>query len=508
MASRLLLSSLLLSGCLIGDSDDKDCTGGKCDGDGSECNDARYGNGTCDLQLECAAPDIDCFDTFESDEAAAEWFAKFETELAKEQGRPPRKFLTSADPRWAKTRALLDRGWEAFKNNRPVGKLRDKRPGLVMLEDPEPNAFVAPSLALDKAGFTVMVQTGLFSTGGSDDGALGVMMHEFQHAIGLHVIGDTRNRLRKFYFASASDEPIGKFQSDDMVARRYAESWRTLTGTTGLFYDANLRALPLGGSLPDTLTAALVQANTVALPDCTAALELVGELKQQVTASFDPLTGKIGAVGASIPSQVDQALLDVKIECFAGFTKDLIAVMATAQNKTPAMIEAEMAPSDVALVKGKHVVEGFSAMMLDHRAKLRQLEADLASKVGKQWDHVRYFSDEEDADDVSVLVLRGAKIDPPYAIGGFLTSFLPAEAQPRCADLLARRIVPPYGHDLNDEHHAFCWRAHHTRQLAEHLEREAPSKSARSQPTSAQMPSFDPPRPLPMRRRLSDHLRY
>jgi hypothetical protein len=241
MASRLVFGLLLVSGCIIGDTDDRECTGGKCDGDGDSCNDPRYGNGTCDLRLECAAPDIDCFDTFADDAAAATWFGKFEERLAEEEGRPPRKFLTPADPRWAKTRELLDRGWAAFRENRAVGELRDRRPGLVMLEDPTPNAFVAPNITFDKAGFTVMVQTGLFEFGGSDDGALGVMMHEFQHVIGLHVIGDTRDRLRKFYFASQNTEPLGRFESDDPVARRYGEAWRTLAGTAGMFYDQRLR---------------------------------------------------------------------------------------------------------------------------------------------------------------------------------------------------------------------------------------------------------------------------
>jgi hypothetical protein len=139
---------------------------------------------------------------------------------------------------------------------------------------------------------------------------------------------------------------------------------------------------------------------------------------------------------------------------------------------------------------------------------MRTLESDLAAKAGKQWEHLRFFSDEEDADDVSVIVLRGAKIDPPYAIGGFLTAFLPADTQPRCQDLLDRRVVPPYGRDLTDEHHAFCWRAHHTRQLAERLEEDDRSAARTNAATEAQMPSFPPPRPLPVKPRLRDRLRY
>jgi hypothetical protein len=494
--------ALLLSGCVLGDTGDSECTGGKCDGNGDSCNDPRYADGKCDLHLECAAPDIDCFDTFADDAEAAAWFGKFEEKLAEEEGRAPRKFLTPADPRWAKTRALLDRGWAAFQANRPVGQLRDKRPGLVMLEDPEPNAFVAPNVTLDKAGFTVMVQTGLFQIGGSDDGALGVMMHEFQHAVGLHVIGDTRDRLRKFFFASATSEPIGKYTADDPIARRYGEAWMTLAESTGHFDDAGLRALPMGGQLVQVLQAALAQAGTGQVAACMTARGALGQIAIDVAGTLDALTGNI-TVAASIPARVDQALANVKTACFGSFTVDLIGVMAAAEAVPRATIEAAMTPEDVALVKNKHVVDGFAALLLDRRAKLRQLESDLAAKAGKQWAHLRFFSDEEDADDVSVIVLRGAKIDPPYAIGSFLTSFLPADVQPRCADLLARREVPPYGQDLTDAHHSFCWRAHHTRQLAEHLEDESPGSAARA--SASQLP---PPRRLPIKPRLRDRLAF
>jgi hypothetical protein len=230
----------------------------------------------------------------------------------------------------------------------------------------------------------------------------------------------------------------------------------------------------------------------------------LGAIAIEVGGTLDALTGKV-TVDASVASRTDSALANVKSACFGAFGVDLIGVMAAAEGVTPAMIEGAMAPEDVALVKGKHVVDGFATLLIDRRAKLRQLEADLASKAGKQWGHLRYFSDEEDADDVSVIVLRGADVKPPHAIGSFLTGFLPADAKARCNDLLARTEVPPYGHDLIDEHHSFCWRADHTRRLAEHLAKETATAPRQASPAT-QMPSFAPPRPLPLKRPLRDYL--
>jgi hypothetical protein len=494
----ILTACALLSGCLVGDRDDEDCTGGKCDGSGNSCGDKRYGNGTCDLQLDCAAPDIDCFVTFDDDAAAATWFAEFEAKWAEEEHREPRKLLTPADPRWAKTRALLDDGWAAFKANRPVGVLRDKRPGLVLLDDPAPNAFVAPDLATGNAGFAVMVQTGLFETGGSQDGAMGVMMHEFQHVIGLHVVGDTKERTRKFYFAGI-EEPLGKFETDDAIARRYGESWLAFADEGGRYREAALRGLPMGGQLVQMLQAAIAQAGAMQAPACMTARMNLSALANEIAGTEDPLTGEI-VVATNVPARVDQVMATLKSACFAGFDVDFIGVIAAATGATPATIEAQMTPSDIALVKGKHVVDGFSALVSDRRAQLRTLEAELASKAGKQWSKLRYFSTEEDADDVSVYVLEGANIQPD-AIGPYFVSFLPGDGPQRCTAMLARRELPPYGQNLTDDHHSTCWRAHHVRQLAERDDRSA--HVARSP-----LPSIEKPRRLPIPRPLRERVAY
>jgi hypothetical protein len=504
MTPRILFlaACAVLSGCVIGDEDDKKCTGGKCDGNGESCDDPAYGNGVCDPLLQCAAPDIDCFRTFDDDAAAATWFADFEAQLAAEENRQPRKFLTPSDPRWAKTRDLLDRGWEAFKANRPVGLLSEKRPALVFLEDATPNAFVAPDLASGKAGFAVMVLTGLFETGGTDDGAMGVMMHEFQHAVGLHVVEGTRDRMRKFYFARGG-EPIGKFAAEDMTARRYGETWRALADDVGAFRAEGLRALPLGGQFQQALQGAIAQAGTMNVPACQTARAALGTLSQEVAGATDPISGEV-TVAANLATRVDNAMAQLKSQCFASFTTDIIGVIATMTGQTPAAIEAAMQPDDIALVKGKNVVDGFAAVVLDRRAKMRALESELQAKTGHAWTTLRYFSTEEDADDVSVSVLRDAGIDPPDAIGPFLASFLPGDGRARCEDMIAKRVVPPYHADLSDEHHGTCWRRHHAKQFAE--EGDGASSSARA--VKHVEPTIRAPKPLPLPRPLRERLAY
>ena len=97
----------------------------------------------------------------------------------------PATVTFDTDPRYLRARDLVDRGWAAFRLTRPVGQLADARPGVVVIDDPSVNAFVAASDFTGKAAaFSIQVQTGLLALDAPDDGLLGVMMHELQHAIG------------------------------------------------------------------------------------------------------------------------------------------------------------------------------------------------------------------------------------------------------------------------------------------------------------------------------------
>lgn len=59
----LLLVALVAAGCVAGAAGDDDpASGGKADGNGT-CEDVKYGDGTCHIDLGCRIPDIDCFQT-------------------------------------------------------------------------------------------------------------------------------------------------------------------------------------------------------------------------------------------------------------------------------------------------------------------------------------------------------------------------------------------------------------------------------------------------------------
>ena len=492
--TRLTLALLLFSACAQTSDPEPACTGGKCDGNGGgTCEDPRYGDGVCQPQLSCAVPDSDCFVTFDSDAATAQWFTAFEQLLASEEGRAPRAFVAEADPRFQKARALLDRGWEAFRTSRPVGSLWSKRPGLVVLEDTEVNAFVVPDLATNNSAFAVIVQTALLETGASDDELLGVMMHELQHAVGLHVIPSVSDELRTFYIAEGR-EPIGREQAADPRAEKAGKLWREVAVEVGPYSNGELLGMPLEGQLERILSTvlSLVQNDL----GCVSAGAFYRALRADLETRIDPNSGALRA-DAALTQRVTQLYNDLRNNCLDTFAMSFVEVVAQISGNQPAEIEAALTPADLALVKGKHVLDAIWALGLDRRAQLRQIEHDYSRETLSPWSTLRFFSYEEDADDVSVTVLREAGLAPDGLAGFFLATF----THPSCAPILESGEVPPYGVDLRDEHHAACWRADHLRRYAKHT---APKGAARRAQTETTLPARRPLLPP----RVSDRIRY
>jgi peptidase M48-like protein len=493
MNPRLLasvLASCVLASCAVVDGDPDD------DPVDQTCHDPRYGDGTCNLQLDCAVPDSDCFHTFTTDAEAATWFAGFEAELAAEDGRAPRAILPESDPRFVHARALLDRGWAAFREQRPVGRMAMQRPAMVLLDDPTVNAFVAPDLVQQKSAFSVQVLTGALAAGATDDELVGVMMHELQHAIGLHLIGDTKQRLLKYYIADPG-EPIGADQADQPAVRALGEAWQAAATEVSFYSAVELGGLPLRGDL-DRLFGAVVRAGKQNNPTgCARAIDLLNALRAQLDAT-DPLDGRLTIDLAPIPAQVAAALGALRDECLAGVTESYPELVAELTGQTAAQVDAALAPHDRALVAGKHVIDALAALVADRRATMRAAEAQLATATGHPWSALRYFSFEEDADDKSVTVLRAAGFDPT-GNAGFLRLILPADPRARCDARLAAHQVPAYGLDLTDAHHATCWRVDHQHALADR--RRAKPRPAAPAPGRARPARILPPR-------LADQLAY
>lgn len=452
----------LTSGCTI--LADDDGAGGKADGFGdATCDLPAYGDGTCQSDLACAVPDIDCFLFFDSDAAGGAWFQKIEETIAAQELRPPRAQIAESDPRVQHMRELLDRGWEAYKQTNPVQDLGEHRPALVVLEDPTVNAFVMPDLESGNAGFAVMVQTGVLDLGLEDAPMLGLVMHELEHAVRLHVRPEVGDRIRRFYVADYR-EPLGFEELDDPVAREHGTAWRGFASEVGSFPAEDLGGLPLGGQLSQIFNNVMV-AHAMD-PGCAEPVAAFKAVVNDVAAAISPLDADIH-LAEPIRPRVDAALAGLRDQCLPDFGDGFIDVVASIAGTSADEVRASLSAEDLAMVVDVHFVDAVAALAIDRRGKMRAAEAAFAAASGQAWDALRFYSTEEAADDATVPVLHQIPLDPEGLGAFFLLALLDPDSSASCSAILAGGDTPPYGADLSDEHHATCWRVHHVGAVAD-----------------------------------------
>jgi hypothetical protein len=502
--SVVSLGVLLVGAGCGGDSDD---TGDEGDGPEETCEDPAYGDGTCDLDLTCDAPDIDCYVLFAGEPEARSWFADIEDRVAASELRAPRALVPTTDGRYTRMRALLDEGWEAYKEVNAVGDLAALVPELVVVEDPTINAFVYGDGM--KVGFAVMVQTGIIEAA-SDEQLIAVVMHELTHAIRLHVIGEMRDRIRRNYLAPGDSEPFGFEQTDDPVVRGHITDWRTLAADVGPLDAAPLVGFPMPNGNP-TLYRIFNLVTKVwadAHPDiCAAPMAAVQELTADILTYYSRIDQTLHLTGVeeSLSNAQNTVLVNLRDQCMAGLTDSYVTILADISDKTEEQVRQEMSDEDEALVEGRHFIEAMAFLGNDRRVKMRDAQAAFTSETGEPWTRARQYTTEEEADDATIPILSAMGRDPA-GIGPGLQLLDDEPTRAECNGLLAAG-APPYGADLYDEHHSNCWRVFHVRELAASGRlTDGASALRRRPPASAPRPSRY--RPMPFPRSPADGIMY
>jgi hypothetical protein len=441
--------------CAADDDDDDD------DDDVQICDDPGYGDGVCQIDLACAAPDIDCFQIFDSQAEAEASFTTFETE----SGGAARATLPPTDPRFVKMRAALDRGWDAYKKVHPVADLADHTPHLIVAEDAEINAFVFKPRDSELVPFTVVVLTGLLDLEPTEDELQGMVMHELTHAVGLHVLPGGGDLFRRYYVAPGESEPLGFLQDDDPAARRHGDEWRASAELIGPYSFEDLGGFPFLGQISQVMLTGLGPVG--ATPECNPALVAFDQLGQDLQARLNTLDLSLTLPANPVRERADAIMAGIS-DCLeeVGVTDDFFKVTGATFGVTADEVRSQLDPEIVAVVDGKVFADAINDLLLHLRGKMRQAEQGFEAERGEPFSRLRYFSTEENADDLTVPVLDEMGLDQAGA-GNFFLKILDEESAVSCAEFLDAGEPPPYGVDLGDEHHANCWRIDHVRRVVD-----------------------------------------
>jgi hypothetical protein len=371
-----LLFALAASACVASLDDPSGPRGGKADGDGT-CADPHYGDGTCQVDLGCGIPDIDCFVTFATDAEAGAWLT----------ARYPVGIAPEGDPVHVRARALAERAWELYKSDVPLGRLADQRIGVVVIEDYTINAFALADGAPGKVGLSIQINRGLLASTMTDDEIVGVLLHELAHIVRLHVIREVKEKIRRFYLTSAP-EPIGATQLEHAKAREAGIAWRTAAVLAGSISSDVLGDAPVDGWAGQLLATYNGRCNTQ--------VEAVRSLG--ATMRYDELAGGY-VIDAAIVAQVANRLASLRA-CAATDSLTLRMHLASLDHTWGDDLATDLPTSDP--LYDRPVLEAILALAAK-RSAMRAAEADLAAS-GAAWTTLRFYSYEEEADDVSARI--------------------------------------------------------------------------------------------------------
>lgn len=440
--------------------------------DGPACSDPKYGNGTCDLDTSCDMVDVDCVETFATQAEAQDWFEASHGDIPT---------LPATDPLYARVKPLLDDGWDAYRATHDVGDLADAEVQLVIVNPPQINlvAFVSSfDPAGSKAALAVMVERVGLQGALTDDEVFAIMMHELEHAIGLHVVRGVKEEFNTFYVAPGTSEPFGHAAADDAMVRADFDAWNNFAVIAGHWSDTQLVGLPMG-VLERALSAWTQTLTSPLTAPCQTAIQNVG-------AAYNAIYGSINKLDVSVTltqTDADQILMRftaVRDQCISSTTKDVFDFVSEVSGYSVAALKASLPATLVADLEGINPVVGFYNWALNARTLMRDVEARFAARTGQPWSRLRYFSTEEAADDSAAVTMKALGIDGN--IGVALSKIEQFEAT--CAPLIANNTPLPYGENLADSHHASCWRGGHykaiqasadnSRQVAPHRVKSPP----------------------------------
>lgn len=435
------------------------------------------------------ACDTDCYQIFPTQEEALRAFAEHpspDQPLADEgppdgeedepdAEHPPVVVVPLGDPRYAVASAALARLWPAVRTLFPR-HVRDLPLPWIVLTENDTGGSVIPDGG--RVLYAISIDVSELARG--DAAVMTILSHEIVHLAFKH--GAVQLYSARFYRAPAGQEPIGFLQGVDDQVRALLLKWGELAESGGRQPWPELDGLPVEGRSADMLEDILLtlapspEACGPATDEWDHLGHRVRETFSELTATWQPDDAERAAIATDV-ARVRQGLVD----CLGSVRVSLTDLLARLPGGEPppedepppeGLPPPTSGPTDAerALFDAEpNPIDGLRALVRATHAEMRALwiSGDLAT--------ARAYDAEEEADDVSIRILRAAGLDPAMP-PKVLVESLPSEDRARCEALLTAGQIPPYG-DLLESHRASCFRAFHARQVAEHWAAAAAASS-------------------------------
>ena len=338
-------------------------------------------------------------------------------------------------------------------------------PFVVLIDKPGAEAFAVYDRTLEVSPHAFMVGTGLLT---DDNGKAtsraalhGLIAHELAHHVLKHQWPGVGDKVARHYSAkNAVGAKFGFEQTDDAATRKTVTAVTNLQGWIGKVTAPELSGVPLSGGTLMYIMAAMHKTAAAVLPSkcepATAALKAASVSFQD---SFDPVTQTFDPTPAKREelARLTSEFIRLEPACAAGSTKSFYELGGEAKGTTAAEFKSSLTQGQIDLIERSktpfETIVTWTKSGIDATAKF---PTDL-----------RFYSTEEEADDVAVNVLFETK-DDPQAFHAMLVREIGTAEQEVACTRLAEKSEPPYG-SLSDDHHSPCWRTWHAAELTQYL---------------------------------------
>ena len=403
------------------------------------------------------------FKFYKSKEEAATDFLAIEAYTAKLESRDPRPVISFSAPQYPILKGIVHEIYGAYKLLYPDWFRDLPEPYVLIVSDKTENAFVHPDPLHEpsKLCYYFVVHSGFLTGTRTREEVYGVLAHEIAHLFFHHGIKNNSEKIERFYKVDGTNEPFGNQQKNDTKLQELAHQWIENASDIGPFSDANLPLIPL--PVDDTQstfdifklliekyaakTQEMACANTV--DSFNSFYKLFGESVNGQTLKMSRQDyDKFLAEGDSLANSAQQCLGRRKIPYYDLITEKYgLPIEKIFQGLSEQ--EKKSMESDVDLFNAQpSSINGIFALVKKEREIMREVEGKVdLSKV-------RYYSIEEEADDLAVRVLSKLNIDN--------TKFSLFFSDSECEKILAQGKIPDYGGIL-DAHHGSCFRTYHIR---------------------------------------------
>lgn len=461
-AASVLVSFAILAGCSSSDSKSGSSGGNpEAGGDGGVPNTAALDIPIPD-GIWTKATNIEHYKVYATRDDAIAWFNGVKGEDASIANDTA---VASSDPRYADIDAKVADIWKGFQQVFPRDT-EDLPAPWVILTNPAsnlPGAYAVYDGGLGLSPNVFMIQTPTLPIG--DVALRGVIAHELTHHVLKHKWPGIEDKIERWYDATKTAKSgFGFDQTNDDGVAANGLKYVNAADSTGDYPLTQWNGWDRPNSAFDYYRALIhQQAAAKSAGPCTDSDNSRNTLIDFVNPLRDQATGTFAATTDQLP-QLDTLTKDAvakETTCASAVTGQLFDIVAADQGTTSAQIRAGASPDQIA---------ANDAASNAYDAIVRLTKSDDAAMLAIDTKNLRHYTFEEQADDMSQVVLFFLNEDVHgiivYLQQGALTDSagtLTNAQRSECTSYGTNE--PPYG-ILSDPHHGTCWRIWHSTNLA------------------------------------------